>query len=247
MGIFKKKRTDERVDLNALPKHIAIILDGNGRWARKRGLPRTAGHAVGSENFRKIATYCNDIGIKFLTVYAFSTENWKRPDEEVSTIMSLLEKYIIEAIEEVRKKNLCLRFWGSREGLSDRILKLMTDAEKESDDMTGMQVNVCLNYGARNEITEAFRSIANDIESGNLSAEDISEDVISSKLYSLDAPDPDLLIRPGGEMRLSNFLLWQLAYSELYFSDKFWPEFDERELDRAIIEYQKRNRRFGGI
>ncbi len=247
MGIFKKKRTDERVDLNALPKHIAIILDGNGRWARKRGLPRTAGHAVGSENFRKIATYCNDIGIKFLTVYAFSTENWKRPDEEVSTIMSLLEKYIIEAIEEVRKKNLRLRFWGSREGLSDRILKLMTDAEKESDDMTGMRVNVCLNYGARNEITEAFRSIANDIESGNLSPEDISEDVVSSKLYSLDAPDPDLLIRPGGEMRLSNFLLWQLAYSELYFSDKFWPEFDERELDRAIIEYQKRNRRFGGI
>lgn len=247
MGIFRKKRTDESIDLNALPQHVAIILDGNGRWARRRGLPRTAGHAVGSENFRKIATYCNDIGIKYLTVYAFSTENWKRPDEEVSTIMSLLEKYIIEAIDEVRKKNLRLRFWGSREGLSDKILKLMTDAEKESDDMTGMQVNVCLNYGARNEITEAFRKIAKDVESGKLSPEEVSEEVISSKLYSLDAPDPDLLIRPGGEMRLSNFLLWQLAYSELYFSDKFWPEFDERELDRAIIEYQKRNRRYGGI
>ncbi len=247
MGIFRKKRTDENVDLNALPKHIAIILDGNGRWARRRGLPRTAGHAVGSENFRKIATYCNDIGIKYLTVYAFSTENWKRPDEEVSTIMSLLEKYIMEAIEEVRKKNLRLRFWGSREGLSDKILKLMTDAEKESDDMTGMQVNVCLNYGARNEMTNAFREISKEIEAGKLSAEEISEEIVSSKLYSADAPDPDLLIRPGGEMRLSNFLLWQLAYSELYFSEKFWPEFDERELDRAIIEYQKRNRRFGGI
>ena len=247
MGIFRKKRTDERVDLTALPKHIAIILDGNGRWARRRGLPRTAGHAVGSENFRKIATYCNDIGIKYLTVYAFSTENWKRPDEEVSTIMSLLEKYIIEAIEEVRKKNLRLRFWGSREGLSEKILKLMTDAEKESDDMTGMQVNVCLNYGARDEITNAFREISKDIEGGKLSSEEISEEIISQKLYSGDAPDPDLLIRPGGEMRISNFLLWQIAYSEFYFSEKFWPEFDERELDCAIIEYQKRNRRYGGI
>lgn len=247
MGIFRKKRVSEEINLSALPEHIAIILDGNGRWAKRRGLPRTAGHAVGSENFRKIATYCNNIGIKYLTVYAFSTENWKRPDEEVSTIMSLLEKYIIEAIEEVTKKNLRLRFWGSREGLSEKILKLMSDAEKKSDEMTGMQVNVCLNYGARDEIKNAVRGIAADVEAGKISFEEISEDTISSRLYSGDTPDPDLLIRPGGETRLSNFLLWQAAYSELYFSDKLWPEFDEKELDRAIIEFQKRNRRFGGV
>lgn len=249
MGIFKKKKAEaeEKVDFSALPQHIAIILDGNGRWAKKRGLPRTAGHAVGSETFRKVATYCNDIGVKYLTVYAFSTENWKRPEEEVSTIMSLLEKYILEAIDEVRKKNLKLRFWGSRDGLSDRIRALMEQSEKESEEMSGMQVNVCLNYGARDEITNAVRSLAAEVGQGALKPEDITESVIEAHLYSGETPAPDLLIRPGGEKRLSNFLLWQLAYSELVFTDKFWPDFDERELDRAIIEYQKRNRRFGGI
>ncbi|MBE6965192.1 MAG: isoprenyl transferase [Ruminococcaceae bacterium] len=247
MGIFKKKQAAESVDFTALPEHIAIILDGNGRWAKRRGMPRTAGHAVGSENFRKIATYCNDIGIKYLTVYAFSTENWKRPDDEVSTIMSLLEKYIIEAIDEVRKKNLRLCFWGSRAGLSEHIKKLMDESEKESRDMTGMQVNVCLNYGSRNEIKEAVSKIARDVSADKIKPEEISEDMIDSYLYSAGTPAPDLLIRPGGEKRLSNFLLWQLAYSEMVFTDKLWPEFDERELDRAIIEFQKRNRRYGGI
>ncbi len=247
MGIFKKKKAEYAVDFGALPEHIAIILDGNGRWAKRRGMPRTAGHAVGSETFRKVATYCNDIGIRYLTVYAFSTENWKRPQDEVSTIMSLLEKYILEAIDEVRKKNLKLRFWGSREGLSEKILKLMENAEAESDGMTGMQVNVCVNYGSRNEITNAMREIAYDVQNGKINPDKISEADIESHLYSAGTPAPDLLIRPGGEMRLSNFLLWQLAYSEMVFTDKLWPEFDERELDRAIAEYQKRNRRFGGI
>lgn len=247
MGIFKKKQAQVAVDFSALPEHIAIILDGNGRWAKRRGMPRTAGHAVGSETFRKVATYCNDIGIKYLTVYAFSTENWKRPQDEVSTIMSLLEKYILEAIDEVRKKNLKLCFWGSREGLSERILKLMESAEAESAEMTGMQVNVCLNYGSRNEIINAMREIAHDVQNGKINPDEISEADIESRLYSAGAPAPDLLIRPGGEMRLSNFLLWQLAYSEMVFTDKLWPEFDERELDHAIAEYQKRNRRFGGI
>lgn len=247
MGIFKKKQAQAAVDFSALPEHIAIILDGNGRWAKRRGMPRTAGHAVGSETFRKVATYCNDIGIKYLTVYAFSTENWKRPQEEISTIMSLLEKYILEAIDEVRKKNLKLRFWGSREGLSEKIRGLMENAEAESDGMTGMQVNVCLNYGARNEIANAMREIAYDVQNGKISPNEISEADIESRLYSAGTPAPDLLIRPGGEMRLSNFLLWQLAYSEMVFTDKLWPEFDERELDRAIAEYQRRNRRFGGI
>lgn len=247
MSIFKKKRAGTAVDFSALPEHIAIILDGNGRWAKRRGMPRTAGHAVGSENFRKIATYCNDIGIKYLTVYAFSTENWKRPQEEVDTIMSLLEKYIIEAIEEVRKKNLRLRFWGARENLSDRIRKLMEDAEAESENMTGMQVNVCLNYGSQKEIANAARLIAEDVASGKLSADAVTEEELEKRLYSAGTPAPDLLIRPGGEMRLSNFLLWQLAYSEMVFTDKLWPEFDEEELRRAIAAFQNRNRRYGGV
>lgn len=247
MSIFRKKKAEPAVDFSALPEHIAIILDGNGRWAKRRGMPRTAGHAVGSENFRKIATYCNDIGIKYLTVYAFSTENWKRPQEEVDTIMSLLEKYIIEAIEEVRKKNLRLRFWGSRDNLSDRIKKLMEDAEAESENMTGMQVNVCLNYGSQKEIANAARLIAEDVASGKLSADAVTEEEIEKRLYSAGTPAPDLLIRPGGEMRLSNFLLWQLAYSEMVFTDKLWPEFDEAELRRAIAAFQSRNRRYGGV
>ena len=247
MSIFRKKKAESAVDFSALPEHIAIILDGNGRWAKRRSMPRTAGHAVGSENFRKIATYCNDIGIKYLTVYAFSTENWKRPQEEVDTIMSLLEKYIIEAIEEVRKKNLRLRFWGSRDNLSDRIKKLMEDAEAESENMTGMQVNVCLNYGSQKEIANAARLIAEDVASGKLSADAVTEEEIEKRLYSAGTPAPDLLIRPGGEMRLSNFLLWQLAYSEMVFTDKLWPEFDEAELRRAIAAFQSRNRRYGGV
>ncbi len=247
MSIFRKKKAEPAVDFSALPEHIAIILDGNGRWAKRRGMPRTAGHAVGSENFRKIATYCNDIGIKYLTVYAFSTENWKRPQEEVDTIMSLLEKYIIEAIEEVRKKNLRLRFWGSRDNLSDRIKKLIEDAEAESENMTGMQVNVCLNYGSQKEIANAARLIAEDVASGKLSADAVTEEEIEKRLYSAGTPAPDLLIRPGGEMRLSNFLLWQLAYSEMVFTDKLWPEFDEAELRRAIAAFQSRNRRYGGV
>lgn len=247
MSIFRKKKAEPAVDFSALPEHIAIILDGNGRWAKRRGMPRTAGHAVGSETFRKIATYCNDIGIKYLTVYAFSTENWKRPQEEVDTIMSLLEKYILEAIEEVRKKNLRLRFWGARDNLSDRIRKLMEDAEAESENMTGMQVNVCLNYGSQKEIANAARLIAEDVAAGKLPAESVTEEEIEKRLYSAGTPAPDLLIRPGGEMRLSNFLLWQLAYSEMVFTDKLWPEFDEEELRRAIAAFQSRNRRYGGV
>ncbi len=247
MSIFQKKRPVAKVDFDALPEHVAIILDGNGRWAKKRALPRTAGHAVGSENFRKIATYCNDIGIKYLTIYAFSTENWKRPDEEVSTIMSLLEKYILEAIDEVEKKKLRLRFWGSREGLSGDILRLMETAEKKSENMPGMQVNVCLNYGSRAEISNAARSIAKATLDGELKPEEISEETVERYIYSHGVPAPDLLIRPGGEMRLSNFLLWQIAYTELYFTDKLWPDFDEHELRLAIASYQGRNRRYGGI
>lgn len=247
MRIFKKKKDGAAPDFSALPVHVAIILDGNGRWAKRRGMPRTTGHAVGSENFRKIATYCNDIGIKYLTVYAFSTENWKRPIDEVGVIMSLLEKYILEAIDEVEKKKLRLRFWGSREGLPARIIELMEHAEKKSAAMPGMQVNVCLNYGSRRELSDAAKEIAMSVARGEIDPASIDEETISSHLNSCGVPEPDILIRPGGEMRLSNFLLWQSAYTELYFTDTLWPDFDERELDRAIVAYQARNRRFGGI
>jgi len=250
MALFgKKKRTliSHKPDMNALPKHIAIIMDGNGRWAKKRHLPRTAGHSVGSETFRKIATYCNDIGVKYLTVYAFSTENWSRPQEEVSAIMSLLKKYVLEAIDSVEKDNIHLRFWGDRSRIPKELLELMEYAEKKSETMTGIFVNVCLNYGSRDEITKAVQKLAGAVRAGELEPENITADMVSESLYSAGTPDPDLIIRPSGEIRVSNFLLWQSAYSEYYFTDVLWPDFDERELDRAIVSFQNRSRRFGGV
>lgn len=248
MSWFKsKKKPSEELDMTRLPRHIAIIMDGNGRWAKKRGLPRTAGHKVGSETFRTIATYCNDIGIKYLTVYAFSTENWKRPQDEVDAIMKLLEEYILEAFEKVRKDNIKLKFWGERSRLSTKLQQMMAEVEEKSRDMTGIHVNVCLNYGGRDELTLAARNIALAVKNGEISVDDINEEMISNHIYSKDVPDPELIIRPSGEIRTSNFLLWQSAYSEYYFTDVLWPDFKPHELDRAIIAYQNRSRRFGGV
>lgn len=248
MKLFKfRKKEEKQLDMSALPRHIAIIMDGNGRWAKKRGLPRTAGHKVGAETFRNIATYCNDIGIEYLTVYAFSTENWKRPEDEVSAIMKLLEEYIIEAFEKVRRDNIHLEFWGDRSRLSPKLQSMMAEVEEKSRDMTGIHVNVCLNYGGRGEIATALRTLAEKVRDGELAPQDIDEAMISSALYSKDVPDPELIIRPSGEIRVSNFLLWQSAYSEYYFTDALWPDFDSHELDRAIISYQNRSRRFGGV
>lgn len=244
---FKKQVKHGVPDMSKLPKHIAIIMDGNGRWAKKRGLPRTAGHKVGSETFRKIATYCNDIGISYLTVYAFSTENWKRPKDEVSAIMKLLEEYILEAFEKVRRDNIHLEFWGDRTKLSPKLQQMMAEVEERSKDMTGIHVNVCLNYGARDELCRACRLLSEDVMQGKLKVNEIDEDVISRHLYSSHVPDPELIIRPSGEIRVSNFLLWQSAYSEYYFTEKLWPDFNERELDRAIVAFQSRARRFGGV
>ncbi len=238
---------EQKPDMNALPQHIAIIMDGNGRWAKNRHLPRTAGHTVGSETFRKIATYCNDIGVKYLTVYAFSTENWSRPQAEVTAIMGLLRQYVLEAIDSVEKDNIHLRFWGDRSRIAPELLELMEHAEKKSENMTGIFVNVCLNYGGRDEITKAVQKLAESVKEGSLSPEEITADMIGENLYSAGTPDPDLIIRPSGEIRTSNFLLWQSAYSEYYFTDVLWPDFDERELDRAIVSYQGRSRRFGGV
>ncbi|MBQ3054835.1 MAG: isoprenyl transferase [Oscillospiraceae bacterium] len=250
MGLFGKKKRDLPVqtpDMNALPKHIAIIMDGNGRWAKQRHLPRTAGHSVGSETFRKIATYCNDIGVKYLTVYAFSTENWSRPQAEVTAIMGLLRQYVLEAIDSVEKDNIHLRFWGDRSRIAPELLELMEHAEKKSERMTGIFVNVCLNYGGRDEITKAVQKLAESVKAGSLAPQDITAELIGEHLYSAGTPDPDLIIRPSGEIRTSNFLLWQSAYSEYYFTDVLWPDFDERELDRAIVSFQSRSRRFGGV
>ena len=245
--LFGKKEDRPQLDMERLPAHIAAVMDGNGRWAQKRGMPRTAGHSAGSEAFQNAAEYLNDLGVKYFTVYAFSTENWKRPEEEVGAIMGLLDRYLRKAIREMNEKNIRLCFFGDLEPLSDSLKQLIAETNEISRHTTGMQVNVCLNYGGRAEIARAARLLAQECAEGWLQPEDITEAAISRKLYSADIPDPDLMIRPGGELRLSNFLLWQNAYTEFYFTDTLWPDMDEAELDRAIAAYQSRKRRYGGI
>ena len=230
---------------NAIPQHIAIIMDGNGRWAKKRGLPRTAGHAAGAEAFRKIANYCRTLGVKYLTVYAFSTENWKRSEEEVGGIMRLLGKYLQEALRDMEKNRVCFRFFGDLSRLSPQLQKLCSEAVDQSADYD-VQVNFCLNYGGRDEIVRAARAFAQDVAEGKYSSTDLTEELLSTYLYSKDVPDPELIIRPSGELRTSNFLLWQSAYSEFVFMNVLWPDFGPKDLDEAIAEYQRRNRRFGG-
>ena len=228
------------------PRHIAIIMDGNGRWAKKRGLPRTAGHAAGGEAFRRIANYCRTLGVEYLTVYAFSTENWKRSEEEVSGIMRLLGKYLTEALAEMEKNRVRFKFFGDLSRLSPELRKLCQDAESRSKDYD-VQVNFCLNYGGRDEIVKAATAFANDVQAGTYAPEDLTEALLSQYLYSKDVPDPELIIRPSGEQRTSNFLLWQSAYSEYVFMDVLWPDFSPGDLDKAIEEYHRRNRRFGGV
>ena len=237
MGIFKKKEV-ERV----LPQHIAIIMDGNGRWAKKRSLPRTAGHIAGAKTFKNIARYCNKIGLKYLTVYAFSTENWKRPEDEVKNIMNLLRDYLKDA-ENFKDENIKVNFLGDRTPLDDDIKELMLKNEEGSKKATGLTLNIAINYGGRDEITNAVKKI---IESG-VKSEYITEELISQNLYTAGMPDPDFIIRPSGEYRLSNYLIWQSAYAEYWFSDILWPDFKPKHLEKAIDEYNHRNRRFGGV
>lgn len=229
-----------------LPRHIAIILDGNGRWAKKRLLPRNAGHLAGSETFRNIATYCKEIGVEYLTVYAFSTENWKRPEEEVGGIMKLLDKYLHEAIHDMRKKNIRMKVFGDVSRLSPQLQQLIAETDEISKDIEGFQANICINYGGRAEIVRAAQAYAEDYAAGKVT-DKLTEDMFSNYMYSAGIPDPDLLIRPGGEYRLSNFLLWQCAYSEFYYTDTLWPDFTPQELDKAIEAYNSRDRRFGGV
>lgn len=241
MGLFQKKHeTAGQVDMGRLPRHIAIIMDGNGRWAKKRGLPRTAGHKVGAEVFRDIATYCQELGIEYLTIYAFSTENWKRPKDEVDVLMSLLEQYLQEAIDTMERDHIRLRVLGDVAGLSPQLQRMIDETNAISTHYQGFQANICLNYGGRAEILRAARLCA---EAG----EEWTEENFGKYLWSAGIPDPELIIRPSGELRLSNFLLWQCAYSEFYFCDTLWPDFKRKDLDLAIIDFQHRDRRFGGV
>ena len=232
-----------------IPRHIAMIMDGNGRWATRRGLPRSAGHKAGAETFRRVATYCKDLGVKYLTVYAFSTENWKRSAGEVETIMGLLNRYLHEAIEKMERDHIRLHFFGDMTPISPELRALA----HETDEITAslpedyFQANVCLNYGGRDEILRAARRFAEDCAAGRRRPEDLDEGLFSSLLDSRGIPDPELIVRPSGELRLSNFLLWQCAYSEFYYTDTLWPDFNEAEVDRAIAAYQNRDRRFGGV
>ena len=224
-----------------LPRHIAIIMDGNGRWAKKRGLPRQAGHRQGAETFRRIASYCKELGVEYLTVYAFSTENWKRPPEEVDAIMKLLESYLMESIEKMEKEQIRVRILGDTEGLSPKIRELIARTDAIADTLPGCcQANLCLNYGGRDELVRAMKKLA--AEGG-----EISEAGIAAYLDTAGMPDPDIMIRPGGEYRISNFLLWQLAYTEFYFTDTLWPDFGREDIDKAIAAFRQRDRRYGGV
>ena len=231
-----------------LPRHIAVIMDGNGRWAKQRGLPRTEGHKKGAEVFRQICQYAADIGIEYLSFYAFSTENWKRSAQEVDAIMDLLRHYLAEMEEredENKDGGYRIRFLGAREGMPSDIAYLMDEVEERSKDKTRMFVNLCVNYGGRDEIVHAARTLAEQVQRGALQPQSITEQLLSNALYTAGQPDPDLVIRPSGELRLSNFLIWQSAYAEFYYDDVLWPDFSPRDLDRAIEAYRNRDRRFG--
>ena len=233
-------------DKNSAPRHVAIILDGNGRWAKKRFLPRAAGHSAGAKTVEDVCEWAWDLGIKYLTVYAFSTENWKRSEDEVKTLMSLLRDYLKNCLIRSRKNNMRVRVIGDKSRLASDLQASIEELERESSTCTGLNFTVALNYGGRDEITRAVRSIAEDAAAGKLDPASIDEALISSRIDTADIPDPDLLIRTSGELRLSNFMLWQLAYTEFYFPEVLWPDFTKEDLQKAIDYYNKRDRRFGG-
>ena len=236
----------ENIDSNNLPKHIALIMDGNRRWAQVRGLETRDGHKAGADNLENIAKFCNKIGIEYLTVYAFSTENWKRSKEEISGLMAILRVYINSFLKEADKENIRLRILGDISNLSKGLQKSINKAIEITKDNTGLTLNIAFNYGGRPELIRAMKDIAMEVKENKIDIEDINEELISNHLYTAGQPDPDLLIRTSRELRTSNFLPWQLVYSEFYFPDKHWPEFGEEDLLEAIRVYQKRNRRFGG-
>ncbi|MEY9092094.1 isoprenyl transferase [Paenibacillus sp. RC84] len=235
------------LELDNVPSHIAIIMDGNGRWAKQRGLPRVAGHHSGMKNVKKITIAADSIGVKVLTMYAFSTENWKRPKEEVEFLMKLPQEFFPLEIEELIERNVRIRMTGWKESLPDYTLNAIEDAIERTKNNTGLILNFALNYGGRKELLAGVQDVLRDVQEGKLRPEDLSEETFSSYMLTSGLPDPDLLIRTSGELRLSNFLLWQLAYSELWFTEAYWPEFSEEHFYRAVAEYQRRARRYGGL
>ncbi len=244
---FLKKKKVLLSDPGSLPVHIAVIMDGNGRWAKKRGLPRSAGHKAGAEKLRSVTEWCGDLGIKYLTVYAFSTENWSRPSDEVSGLMELLIEFLNKYDPEMARQGVRLRVLGEMGSLPDNIRKALDDAAKRSENRDRMQLIIAFNYGGRREIAHAAKVIAAMASRGEIDPDEVDEKLISDHLYLPDIPDPDIIIRPSGELRLSNFLLWESAYSELWFSDVLWPDFSPEHLRRALEDYIHRDRRYGGV
>ena len=230
-----------------IPEHVGIIMDGNGRWAKKRALPRSIGHKFGAQNFRKITRYISKTGVKVLTLYAFSTENWKRPADEVSALMVLFKQYLIDSLTDFREDDIKVVFIGDRSAFDPKLIELINESEEVAKDRKGMLLNIAMNYGSRDEILRAVKELCTEASEGKLDPQNITEKDISDRLYTGGLPDPDLIIRTGGEFRLSNFLLYQSAYSEFYSTETLWPDFNEEAFDKAIIEFNKRNRRFGGV
>lgn len=248
-SLFKKKKIKpvDELDMNNLPKHIGIIMDGNGRWAKKRGLPRSAGHRAGAKVLEQITRDAGHLGIRYLTVYAFSTENWKRPSDEIEALMKLLSEYLDDYKRLIGDEDIRVRIIGSYDKLSDEIIAKIKNIEEQTKNNSAITLNIALNYGGRDELVGAVKKIASSVKSGEIQIDDIDEVMISENVYTNYMPDPDFIIRPSGEYRLSNFLLWQSAYSEFWYSDILWPDFTRDDLIGAILDYQKRNRRYGGV
>lgn len=247
-SLFGKKNSKmDWIDPHKLPAHIGIIMDGNGRWAKKRGLPRNAGHKAGADTFKKIAIYCRDIGIQYLTVYAFSTENWKRPKEEIEAIFALLREYIAATRNELEKEKIKIRVIGDISPFSEELQRDLADLANREVPGARLTVNLAINYGGRDEILQAVNGILEEVKANRRGLNPITQAELSGRLYTRGMPEPDLIIRPSGELRLSNFLIWQGAYSELWFSDVLWPDFSEKHLRQAIVSFQKRDRRYGGV
>lgn len=250
--LSRKKREDQPIsadmlDKTNIPRHVAIIMDGNGRWAKRRKMPRSYGHRAGADTLKKIVAAAGELGVQVLTVYAFSTENWKRPDEEVSYIMKLMKEYLSKNLLELNEHNVRLHFIGDLSRLSPDLRQAFADAEARMADNTGLLLNVAVNYGGRLELTQAMQKLAADVKEGRLSPSDITEDTVGAYLYTAPENNVDLLIRPGADKRVSNFLLWQIAYAEFWYTDLCWPEFTKETLIEAIFAFQHRERRFGGL
>ena len=248
MSIFKSKKEEViEIDMNNIPKHIAIIMDGNGRWAKARKLPRTMGHRAGMKTIKTIVRECGNLGVKYITLYAFSTENWKRPSEEVGALMDLVVEFVEKELDELHENDIKLNSIGDISKLPEKSRKSIEAAKEKTKNNKSLTLNIALNYGGRDEIVKGVKEIATLVSEGKLKIEDIDEKEISNHLYTKGMPDPDMIIRPSGELRLSNYLLWQSAYSEFWFSNINWPDFTENDLRKAISDYQKRDRRYGGV